>query len=110
MDLNLFINIFKKEPGNIPPRLAVLKAEVVGSGKGRGRQTRILFFVLLKFCFLLSRKTRKARKSSEFGIPNTTSLEEHKVLASCSLLTSQPARTEQDNASGRNATSREEAL
>lgn len=77
------------------------KAEVAGSGKGRGRQTRILFFVLFKFCFILSRKTRKARKSSEFGIPSTISLDEHKVLTSCSLLISQQMRTEQDNANVR---------
>lgn len=68
------------------------------------------FFVLLKFCSILSRKTRKARKSSEFGIPNTISLDGHKVLVSCSLLTSQQVRTEQDNVNIKNTTNREETL
>ncbi|RMC08219.1 hypothetical protein DUI87_14460 [Hirundo rustica rustica] len=54
-----------------------------------------------------ARETRKARKSSKFGIPNATSLDEHKVLASRSLLTSQQVRTEQDNANVRNATEKQ---
>lgn len=87
MDLNLFINIFKKEPGNISPQAGSAQGRSAGEWQGK-RQTdkNFIFWSLIKFCFLLSRKTRKARKSSETGIPNTTSLDEHEVV-SCSLLT-----------------------
>lgn len=43
MELNLLINIFKKEPGNIPPRAGDAQAPAVGSGKGKGRHNRDIF-------------------------------------------------------------------
>lgn len=110
MDLNLFINIFKKEPGNIPPQAGSAQGRSGGEWQGKRQADKDFIFCLIKVCFILSRKTRKARKSSEFGIPNSTSLDEHKVLASCSLLTSQQLRTEQDNANVRNDANREAAL
>lgn len=110
MELNLFINIFKKEPGNIPPQAGNAQGRRGGEQQGK-RQTEHRFFIFfcLIFCFLLSIKTRKARKSSQFGIPNTTTLEEYKAFASCSLLASQQTRTAEDNAdvrSHRDATNR----
>lgn len=97
MELNLFINIFKKEPGNIPPWAGDARGRSGGEWQGK-RQTEqgfwFFFFFALKFCFLLSKKTRKARKSSQFGIPNTTTWDEYKAFVSCSLFTSQQERME----------------
>lgn len=45
-------------------------------GVARERADRTGIFFVLKFCFLLSKKTRKARKSSQFGTPNSTILDE----------------------------------
>lgn len=65
------------------------KAEVAGSGKGRGRQNKDFcnFFSLNFWVFFFFQK--KARKSSHFSIPNTATLDDYKAFASCSLLTSQ---------------------
>lgn len=40
MELNLFINIFKKKPGNIPPGLAMRTADMVRSSKGKGQENK----------------------------------------------------------------------
>lgn len=60
MDLNLFINIFKKEPGNIPPQAGSAQGRSAGEWQGK-RQTDkdFIFFVLIKFCFILSRKKQE---------------------------------------------------
>lgn len=72
MELNLFINIFKKQPGNVPPG-RVMSTDMAWSSKGRGWENKGFFVV--KFCFLLSKKTRTSRKSSQFGIPTTATID-----------------------------------
>jgi len=77
MELNLFINIFKKEPGNIPPQAGDARGRRGEEWQGKKQRKRgFLFFFCLKVLFSsFQKKTRKARKSSQFGIPNTTTLD-----------------------------------
>lgn len=57
MELNLFINIFKKEPGNIPPWAGDAQSRSGGEWQGK-RQTEQDFF-FLKFCFLFSKENQE---------------------------------------------------
>lgn len=41
----------------------------------QGKRPREQGFFVVRFCFLLSKKTRTARKSSQFGIPTTATLD-----------------------------------
>lgn len=57
MELNLFKNIFKKKPGNIPPGLAMRAADMVRSSKGKGEENKGI--LLSGFVFFFPKKQER---------------------------------------------------
>lgn len=62
MDLNLFINIFKKEPGNIPPQAGGAQGRSGGEWQGKRQTDEDFIFCLIKVLFSSFQKNKKGQE------------------------------------------------
>lgn len=62
MDLNLFINIFKKEPGNIPPQAGSAQGRSGGEWQGKRQTVKDFIFCLIKVLFYSFQKNKKGQE------------------------------------------------